>query len=44
MKSSGEQGLVPGYTLQISLRQIIDPAQVVALRINGTSCPVKDAP
>ena len=41
---SPEQGLVPGYTLQISLRQIIDPAQVVALRINGTSCPVKDAP
>lgn len=41
---SPEQGLVPDCTLQISLRQIIDPAEVTALVINGVSYPLTDAP
>lgn len=41
---SPEQGLVPGYTLQISLRQIINPAEVTALVIDGVVYSVTDAP
>lgn len=39
-----ETGLAQGYTLQISLPRIIDPAEVSALVIDGVSYPLTDAP
>lgn len=39
-----EIGLAPGYTIQISLPQIIDPDDVAALVLEGVTCPVTDAP
>lgn len=39
-----ESGLSAGYTVQITLPQIIDPAAVTALRVDGVDYPVTDAP